>query len=175
MVNGFYGFYFKGHGEKLFKRVLSKNIIWTMHINIFQLFNNIWLMIFMFVFLRDMERNFLKGFSPRTFCEPCILIFFNFSNLFVPYIYSLFFEGHGEKLFFNFSKIYYWLHINIFQLFNNIWLIVFILRDMERNFFERFSPRTFCEPCILIFFNFSILFVPYILCLFFEGHGEKSF
>ena len=90
-------------------KVFYKNIIWTMHINIFQLFNNIWLMVFMVFILRDMERNFLKGFSPRTLFEPCILIFFNFSNLFVPYILCLFFEGHGEKSFW--MDLY--IHINI--------------------------------------------------------------
>ena len=46
-----------------------------------------------------MERNFLKGFSPRTFIQPCILIFSTFQNYLFHIFYVCFFEGPGEKLF----------------------------------------------------------------------------
>ena len=65
--------FFEGPGEKLFGRVLSKNIYSTMHINIF---------------------NFSK-----LFIQPCILIFSTFQNYLFHIFYVCFFEGPGEKLF----------------------------------------------------------------------------
>ena len=58
----------KGIGEKLFGRVLSKNILYNHAYQLFQLFKIICSIYFMFVFLKDLERNFLEGFSSRIFC-----------------------------------------------------------------------------------------------------------
>jgi len=123
----FYVCFFKGPGEKLFGRLLFKNVYSTMHIN-----------------------------------------FFNFSNLFVPYILCLFFKGPGEKLFGRvlfkniimvkgtgeklfgrvLSKNILYNHAyQLFQLFKFICSIYFMfvfLKDLERNFLEGFSSRIFC-------------------------------
>jgi len=96
----FYGCFFKGPGEKsFFLRVLFKNILLTAYEIIFQLFNNIWLIVFTFVFLRDLERNFLEGFSQWPFYSTMHINFFNFSFLFVPYILWLFFWGTWRETF----------------------------------------------------------------------------
>ena len=43
---------------------------------------------------------FLRGFSPRTFYEPCIQKLFSTFQIYLFHIfYVCFFKGHGEKLF----------------------------------------------------------------------------
>ena len=103
-----------------------------------------------------------EGFSSRTFIQPCIQkLFSTFQNYLFHCFYFGFFKGHGEKLFGRVLSIYF--------------MFVF-LRDMERNFLEGFSPRTFCEHCIQkLFSTFQIyLFHCFYVC-FLKGHGEKLF
>ena len=104
-----YGPFGTGRGlrPRSLKQPLDKNIIWTMHINIFIFFCSIY---FIRCFLRDMERNLFKRvLSKNILWTMHMKLFFNFSNLFVPYILCLFFEGHGEKSFW--MDLY--IHINI--------------------------------------------------------------
>ena len=101
----FYVCFFKGPGEKLFGRLLFKNVYSTMHIN-----------------------------------------FFNFSNLFVPYILCLFFKGPGEKLFGRvlFKNILLTAYNFFFNFKRNLRLFSFAYvfdsslkrKDLERNLFE---------------------------------------
>jgi hypothetical protein len=110
----------------------------------------------MFVFLKDLERNFLKGFSSRIL-------------LWLRELERNFLEGFS-------SRILLWLRElerNFLEGFSS--RILLWLRELERNFLEGFSPRTFYTTMHINFFNFSKLFVPYILCLFFKGPGEKLF
>jgi hypothetical protein len=66
----------------------------------------------------------------------------------------------------------------IFQLFKIIWLMFFIhcfLKDLERNFLERFFSRIFVD-CIWNYFStFQNYLVNVFYGCFFKGHGEKLF
>ena len=176
--------FFKGHGEKLFGKVLSKNILLTAYEIIFQLFK--------FIYSIGLWLFFWKGSLNHHFIQPCILIFFNFSNLFIQLVYGCFFEGHGEKLFMQryeqwFMQRYeqwFWYNPDRYsgQIFRtdifNTTNLVYLYQEMSGTLCHRsegFSSRIFIQPCISTFSTFqNYLFHIFYVC-FFKGPGEKSF
>jgi hypothetical protein len=111
-------YWYSEMGGTLSHRSFSMTILFNHAYQLFQLFNFICSIYFMVVFLRDLERNFLKGFSQWRFYSTMHINFFNFSNLFVPYILWLFFWGTWREIFLKgFSQwpFYSTMHINFFN------------------------------------------------------------